>query len=605
MSQLISSSEQVTDCKFQDNDEFCASCSGEGKLLCCDGCSNSLHHSCLEPPLDPDREVDGEWFCPQCQAKRNKNITDYRGILGKLIGRVQDIIPKAFALPMEVRDYFDGVRTGDGGEYEEFGQARTQPGLKMNRAGFFDEPNYKELRDAKGKLITCYACKKAANGRDLIPCDFCEHRWHLDCLDPPLAVPPRRRVGDKANATWRCPLHLEQDLAGIGRQAEAAPGDLGRNPRPRKPKNGKPIDVSTPRGFKNNGIIEVELMKDDFPVIKEVEMNGGVFRLPEMGVRLDFIDRVKKSWFEDESFQRLAGRPQMMKARTYRATGSRPYHEPDHLIFRMKEPDFFKGSQALAITETAKANASLRQKSFNEQQAALNLMSLAQATPGYSGDAVGDLINQLVREAPASAERAIQQDEKGTLLHLQRLLQRRLRILDGVEEAPPPLPPTYHTPAPVVAPSTKYKPIQPYPVSQPAIQHSPYTPVSNGFGGSQQQNNYHGLLSGTNSQNGAAVQQNNYSPYHQQQSYGPPTPQGHLVQPPAATPPQHGSYPAPVTHQTYQPQSQPAPAPAPVPLPPQQQQFDMALDPRLFGNGDSGHDDEGNDADVEMDIDMD
>ena len=111
----------VTDLLFQDNDEFCASCGGEGKLLCCDGCTNSFHHACLEPPLNPEEEVDGEWFCPRCVARRTKTVPHPTGLLGMVVRRVDDIIPKAYTLPHDVREYFEGVRTGDEGEYEEVG----------------------------------------------------------------------------------------------------------------------------------------------------------------------------------------------------------------------------------------------------------------------------------------------------------------------------------------------------------------------------------------------------------------------------------------------------------------------------------------------------
>ena len=546
-----------TDFDFQENDEFCASCGGEGTLLCCDGCSNSLHHSCLEPPLDPDQEVDGTWFCPQCLAKRNKNVKESRGILGKVVGRVQDIIPKAFALPMEIRDYFEGVRTGESGEYEEFGQTRTQPGLKMNRAGFFEEPNYKESRDAKGKLITCYQCGKSANGRDIIPCDFCEHRWHLDCLDPPLAVPPRRRLGDKVNATWRCPLHVDQDLAGIGRQAEAAPGEIGRQPRPRKPKNGRPLDVSMARGFKNNGVIEVDLTKDEEPSIREIEMNGSVFRLPEAGIRLDFIDRVKKSWFEDESFQRLSGRPPKMKERAFHATGSPLYHKPEAFVYKIQEPDFFRGAQAISFAEGAKANKKLLRKTYSEQQAALNLVAMSQTTPGYNPDAIADLTNSLISEAPPSAQMAIQQSEKGALLKLQDLLQRRLNILNGIEMPlyGPPSHSTLHKPKP------SFQPIQPAPPLMSKPSPNPYMSNGNGYAPRPSMN-----------RNSSSFSQN-------QQTQG--QYQWHTeIQTPAN--------PSPVAPQQYP-----------------QVGFDGPIDPRLFGNGNAStgfaEDDGGNDADVEMD----
>jgi hypothetical protein len=423
----------VADFRFQDNDEVCTSCSGEGKLLCCDGCTNSFHHACLEPPLDPDEDVEGEWFCPQCVGRRTKEAPSPTGLLGLLIRRVDNIIPKAYALPHDVRDYFEGVRTGEEGEYEEVALQRTQNNVgRMNRAGFIEEPNYKENRDAKGNMIRCYLCNATANGRDIIPCDFCPARWHLDCLDPPLAVPPRRRAGDKPGAAWRCPLHVDQDLLSISRQMEKAPGALGRIPKLRKPKNAILLDVPTARSFRNNGVIEVDLMTDepDPDKLKEVQMNGRVYRVPEAGIRLDFIDRVKKSWYEDQSFPRLMDAPKKLRDRKYRPDGAVLHHPPQQTIVKIREPDFFTGANALAITETAKANASLRKKSLREQQTVLNLAEMSRkGIDGYSGDVLAELTNALVSEAPDKVVRASEKSEMDQLLHLQDLINKRLSIL--------------------------------------------------------------------------------------------------------------------------------------------------------------------------------
>lgn len=424
----------------QDNDEFCASCGGEGKLLCCDGCTNSFHHACLEPPLDPDEEVTGEWFCPQCQAKRVKDTEDSKAIFAKAFRSLDHAIPRAFSLPEAIRDYFEGVRTGEEGEYTEFGQPRTQNVPKMNRAGFIEEPNYKEPRDSKGKLNLCKGCGLGTNGKDLVPCDYCDARWHLDCVDPPLPIPPRRRAGDKPNASWRCPLHVEQDLVGLGRQVEAAPGDLGGHPRLRKPKNATPVDVDFPRGFRNNGVIDVELSKDA-PSIREIDMHGMIYRLPEQAIRLDFIDRVKKSWFEDQTFPDTVNgrRPSRFVNRDYRPDGAAILHSPMQTTITIKEPEFYKGSTALSIVETAKANAALRRKTLPEQQAILNLTTMAQAEQGgLYGDPLADLTNTLVSEAPEPAEQMVIRDERAQLQRLQSLIERRLRILDGRDGVIPP-----------------------------------------------------------------------------------------------------------------------------------------------------------------------
>lgn len=417
----------------QDNDEFCASCGGEGKLLCCDGCPNSFHHACLEPPLDPEQEVEGEWYCPRCVAGRSKATTNPSGLLGSAVRRVDDTIPRAFALPRAIREYFEGVRTGDEGEYEEVSLPRTQNNtVKMNRAGFIEEPNYKETRDSKGNLIICYRCGLTSNGRDIIPCDFCTARWHLDCTDPPLAVPPRRRGDGKPSSSWRCPLHVEHDLTAIGRQAEAAPGDLGRIPRLRKPKNAVSLDIRVARGFRNSGIVEIDLMKDelDYDKTKEFFMDSKVHRIPEKGIRLDFIDRVKKSWYEDQSYPRQMGAPKRIRNWKYRPDGAVLYHPPQETIVEAREPEFWTGAAALAITETAKANAALRKRSLKEQQTVLNLAAMSQKTiDGYSGDALAELTNHLISEAPPEVVDAVEQGELDQLLQLQELISKRLAVL--------------------------------------------------------------------------------------------------------------------------------------------------------------------------------
>lgn len=418
---------------FQDNDELCYSCSGEGILLCCDGCTNSFHHACLEPPLNPDEEVEGSWYCPSCAANRAPEESSHAGILGPVLGRIDKTIPKAFTLPLDIREYFEGVRTGDEGEYEEFGLPRTQNNaVKMNRAGFIEEPNYKELRDSKGNLIKCYLCGFTSQGRDIIPCDFCPARWHLDCVNPPLAIPPRRRGDNKPNSSWKCPLHIDHDLASFSRQAEAEPGSLGRIPRLRRPKNAMPFDIPVPRGFRNNGIIEVDIMPDNvnFDRTKEEFMDGKVYRVPEEGLRLDFIDRVKKSWYEDQSFPQQMNAPKHIRSKKYRPDGVVLHHPPTQYTVKLKEPDFWTGSQALAITETARANAALRTRSFREQQAVLNLAEMSQqGMYGISGDLLAELTNSLVSEAPPEVAEALEMSEFDQLLRLQDLINRRLAIL--------------------------------------------------------------------------------------------------------------------------------------------------------------------------------
>lgn len=63
----------------------------------------------------------------------------------------------------------------------------------------------------------------------------------------------------------------------------------------RRPKRPAVVEVGLRRGFKNNGMIEIlaaESEDDDEDVVREV--NGAIFRVPEKGIKLDFIDRIKQ-----------------------------------------------------------------------------------------------------------------------------------------------------------------------------------------------------------------------------------------------------------------------------------------------------------------------
>lgn len=120
----------------------------------------------------------------------------------------------------------------------------------------------------------------AAATRQLIPCNVCPHSWHLDCLDPPLAVPPAMKRG------WKCPLHVDDILIDI-------PAALAPAHRFRKIKNSKPVIPINPKNTKNNGYIEVELEpsedENDGTYLK-VEF-GRTYRLPEKGIKLDFMNK--------------------------------------------------------------------------------------------------------------------------------------------------------------------------------------------------------------------------------------------------------------------------------------------------------------------------
>lgn len=126
--------------------------------------------------------------------------------------------------------------------------------------------------------MLCHQCHQGVTAnRPIIPCSVCGLNWHLECLDPPLAVPPVLR-------NWRCPCHVE----------DAFMADLAPAHKYRKIKNAPVIEQAYSRGMRNNGWIEIEEDDDD-----EAEDTwatarrdfGRVYRLPEKGIKLDFLSR--------------------------------------------------------------------------------------------------------------------------------------------------------------------------------------------------------------------------------------------------------------------------------------------------------------------------
>ena len=100
-----------------------------------------------------------------------------------------------------------------------------------------------------------------------------------------------------------CPNHIEHDLASIRSDAKVSMTTAkrvqpatGRTYKIRRPKNASIVDIGLRRGFKNNGLIEIE--NDSSEEESEIEREyppGVVFLVPEKGVKLDFIDRIKRS----------------------------------------------------------------------------------------------------------------------------------------------------------------------------------------------------------------------------------------------------------------------------------------------------------------------
>jgi hypothetical protein len=149
----------------------------------------------------------------------------------------------------------------------------------------------------------------------MLKCDFCHAYWHLDCVDPPLANPPNISLEASQRDAWRCPRHIEHDLrSGLLVQndlnaldqdvemADAAPVvRVARKVRVRK--QPEYVDPSFSHGMRNNGLIDIINNPDDdtdgegnyvFGENDPKDLNSKIFRVPEKGVILDFVSKVKR-----------------------------------------------------------------------------------------------------------------------------------------------------------------------------------------------------------------------------------------------------------------------------------------------------------------------
>ncbi|TDZ37226.1 Uncharacterized protein C8035_v007341 [Colletotrichum spinosum] len=259
-----------------DNDDYCSACGGVGELVCCENCSRSFHFECVDLGLG-DITLQEQWFCNVCFSNRYPARVESKGPFGGLLSSLEKTNPQAFKLPKPVQVYFEGVKVGTEGEYEEL-----VPPTKPKKRGYEEAPDFFKVRDADGSPVICHDCQHpAADNRAIIPCSVCGLHWHLDCLDPPLAIPPVLR-------TWRCPIHADDLLSDL-------PQQLAPAHRFRKIKGAPAITPAFSRGMKNNGFIEVEdEQSGDESGWKDVNTFGRVYKLSAHGIKLDFISKLRK-----------------------------------------------------------------------------------------------------------------------------------------------------------------------------------------------------------------------------------------------------------------------------------------------------------------------
>jgi hypothetical protein len=126
-----------------------------------------------------------------------------------------------------------------------------------------------------------------------------------------MANPPHINPDSGHRDAWRCPRHIEHDFrSGLVVQndlnetqdfamTDAPVARLGR--KVRMPKHPKVIQPTFSRGMRNNGLIDIINNPEDDTDgegnyvfgNEDKDFNSRVFRVPEKGLVLDFIEKVK------------------------------------------------------------------------------------------------------------------------------------------------------------------------------------------------------------------------------------------------------------------------------------------------------------------------
>ena len=54
------------------------------------------------------------------------------------------------------------------------------------------------------------------------------------------------------------------------------------------------VNIALRRGFRNSGLIEIDQDESDEESEIERELSGVIHKVPERGIKLDFIDRIRR-----------------------------------------------------------------------------------------------------------------------------------------------------------------------------------------------------------------------------------------------------------------------------------------------------------------------
>lgn len=115
-------SSPLTECQNSpqsESDDFCSACRGAGEFVCCENCPRVFHLLCCDPPRT--QVPDGAFYCYECNAKSAApdDSADSYPSLGPLFNKLERTNPRAFALPSDIQNNFEGVSARPDGSYSE------------------------------------------------------------------------------------------------------------------------------------------------------------------------------------------------------------------------------------------------------------------------------------------------------------------------------------------------------------------------------------------------------------------------------------------------------------------------------------------------------
>ncbi|XP_017891617.1 bromodomain adjacent to zinc finger domain protein 1A isoform X2 [Ceratina calcarata] len=151
------------------------------KMLLCDGCNNGHHLYCLTPKLTS--VPTGDWYCKSCKpSKKRKDKVKKRK-------KFEDDLDDEIILTKETRHnrakrILESEEEEEEEEDEDEDEEQDEPDVEMEEA---NDANISQMN-------VCYVCR---SGGRLLSCDACLKFYHVECIDPPMARPPRGR--------WICP----------------------------------------------------------------------------------------------------------------------------------------------------------------------------------------------------------------------------------------------------------------------------------------------------------------------------------------------------------------------------------------------------------------